>query len=626
MTLVSRLKIVSLIAIFVLACSVLSSQGAENEIKLASYRIDAINWSQIDGSWLCEIKGDSKPAYTMYELFSPHRIIIDIAYGVLSEKAVGLPLEFDNGPVTLIKGKAVTSQDPHVARIELYLVSDNIYSVTNNGNDILVKFESNGDQAGSNGQKKEPKNMISDVKINNTGEKTEIYLLASSAIQAYQSTEIPKEKNHPAKLLVDVADVPAVEHAVPVGDNSPVALVRTENYKGGTRIVLDSASDALFRYSISGQEDGLLITIEPSFADASQVVAGITGLPEAAISKQESSVPKSMVIPAAVTPSTPSPKMVSPVDELDEPEISDFSFAGYNEQKISVDFFKIDLHNVFRLIGEISGRNIVVAEGVNGSLTLALNDVPWDFVLDIILNLKDLAKEERYGTIVISQKSQSFSWPEKAEDNLAIKQGVEAISVTKRLDVPREKLEAQKVMRQAKSLIDSGNHSGALALYEKAFMRQPDSGELAKRIAKLALGSLGLNAKAAHYGQIASSLLPQDKEVALLTALSLANMEKVQDATGYFDLAVSGARPSRQALASYAAFSEQNGSFQMALSLLNKYEALYGTSLETMISKARNYDETDNKAKATEEYKAILLSGYAVPPDLEKYIKARVKE
>ncbi len=63
---------------------------------------------------------------------------------------------------------------------------------------------------------------------------------------------------------------------------------------------------------------------------------------------------------------------------------TDFALAGYTEQRISVDFYKIDLHNVFRLIGEISGRNIVVDEKVNGSLTLALNDVPWDFVLDVI--------------------------------------------------------------------------------------------------------------------------------------------------------------------------------------------------------------------------------------------------
>ena len=304
---------------------------------------------------------------------------------------------------------------------------------------------------------------------------------------------------------------------------------------------------------------------------------------------------------------------------------TDLAFEGYTEQRISVDFYKIDLHNVFRLIGEISGRNIVVDEKVNGSLTLTLNDVPWDFVLDVILNLKDLAKEERFNTIVISEKSDEFSWPQRTQETLAIERR-EAISVTKKMDVPKEKIEGTRYIREAKNLEEAGNDAGALALYEKAFQTWPENGELAKRITYLALVKLGLNAKAAHYGQIAAELLPQDTEVALQAALSLANMERIQEAKSYFDFAVSGARPSRHALATYAAFSEQNGSNEMALALLARFEQLYGTSMETMVSKARIYDKLGDTEKAAQEYQAILLSGYQVPADLEAYIKERLQK
>ncbi|PIP43434.1 MAG: hypothetical protein COX17_07020, partial [Deltaproteobacteria bacterium CG23_combo_of_CG06-09_8_20_14_all_60_8] len=107
----------------------------------------------------------------------------------------------------------------------------------------------------------------------------------------------------------------------------------------------------------------------------------------------------------------------------------ELAFAGYTKERITVDFFKIDLHNVFRLIGEVSGLNIVVDEAVKGSLTLALNDVPWDFALDVILNLKDLQKMERFNTIMILPKDRKIDWPERAVDRLAFKAGESDVAV-----------------------------------------------------------------------------------------------------------------------------------------------------------------------------------------------------
>jgi hypothetical protein len=43
-----------------------------------------------------------------------------------------------------------------------------------------------------------------------------------------------------------------------------------------------------------------------------------------------------------------------------------------------------------------------------------------------------------------------------------------------------------------------------------------------------------------------------------------------------------------------------------------------------MIAYARILDKKGNHAAATEKYKAILLSGYQIPPDLKKYINSRV--
>jgi type IV pilus assembly protein PilQ len=58
----------------------------------------------------------------------------------------------------------------------------------------------------------------------------------------------------------------------------------------------------------------------------------------------------------------------------------------YTGEPISVNLKDVDLKDFFRLIHEISGLNVVLDPGVSGSLTLVLDDVPWDQALSIVLN------------------------------------------------------------------------------------------------------------------------------------------------------------------------------------------------------------------------------------------------
>jgi type IV pilus assembly protein PilQ len=53
----------------------------------------------------------------------------------------------------------------------------------------------------------------------------------------------------------------------------------------------------------------------------------------------------------------------------------------------------VDLKDFFRLIHEISGLNVVLDPNVHGTLTIVLDDVPWDQALDIVLKNNDLARE-----------------------------------------------------------------------------------------------------------------------------------------------------------------------------------------------------------------------------------------
>jgi type IV pilus assembly protein PilQ len=67
--------------------------------------------------------------------------------------------------------------------------------------------------------------------------------------------------------------------------------------------------------------------------------------------------------------------------------------SKYTGEPISVNLKDVDLKDFFRLIHEISGLNVVLDPAVKGSLTLVLDEVPWDQALDIVLQNNGLDKQ-----------------------------------------------------------------------------------------------------------------------------------------------------------------------------------------------------------------------------------------
>jgi type IV pilus secretin PilQ/predicted competence protein len=65
----------------------------------------------------------------------------------------------------------------------------------------------------------------------------------------------------------------------------------------------------------------------------------------------------------------------------------------YTGEPISVNLKDVDLKDFFRLIHEISGLNVVLDPNVKGTLTIVLDDVPWDQALDIVLKNNDLGRQ-----------------------------------------------------------------------------------------------------------------------------------------------------------------------------------------------------------------------------------------
>jgi type IV pilus assembly protein PilQ len=108
------------------------------------------------------------------------------------------------------------------------------------------------------------------------------------------------------------------------------------------------------------------------------------------------------LIPASVHSTQsqePAPQAITPAVNLAAEQQAQQGKQGavagpkYTGEPISVNLKDVDLKDFFRLIHEISGLNVVLDPTVHGTLTVVLDDVPWDQALDIVLKNNDLARE-----------------------------------------------------------------------------------------------------------------------------------------------------------------------------------------------------------------------------------------
>jgi len=112
----------------------------------------------------------------------------------------------------------------------------------------------------------------------------------------------------------------------------------------------------------------------------------------------------------------------------------------YTGEPISVNLKDVDLKDFFRLVHEISGLNVVLDPNVHGTLTIVLDDVPWDQALDIVLKNNDLARELegnvlRIATVETLKKEADARRAQIESEALA----VEKVSVTRFLSYAKAK-------------------------------------------------------------------------------------------------------------------------------------------------------------------------------------------
>ncbi|MGB0237707.1 MAG: type IV pilus secretin PilQ [Cycloclasticus sp.] len=80
-----------------------------------------------------------------------------------------------------------------------------------------------------------------------------------------------------------------------------------------------------------------------------------------------------------------------PLTKQEQEELAAEKFP-YTGEKLSLNFQSIEVRSVLQLLADFTDMNLVASDSVGGSVTLRLNNVPWDQALDIILKSKGLAK------------------------------------------------------------------------------------------------------------------------------------------------------------------------------------------------------------------------------------------
>jgi|HubBroStandDraft_6_1064221.scaffolds.fasta_scaffold79191_2 type IV pilus assembly protein PilQ len=284
---------------------------------------------------------------------------------------------------------------------------------------------------------------IEQVSLAQNGEQTEVNVVGSSKL-TYHVLRL----HNPDRIVLDFAGAHLKTSEKQIASNlDPVKEIRLAQFTPEvSRVVIDLRQPAHFDINASGNAITIAFSAEASKGPTGGAVksspaavpqpADITTTKVSAPDVVPNNVPApAAVLPTALTQTSAALAAPAPVETPHAPEApaakpivaaapapSNGANAGYTEnsqptidtpsaasgaqqaptpapagkysgEPISVNLKDVDLRDFFRLIHEISGLNVVVDPAVKGTLTIVLDDVPWDQALDIVLKNNDLDKQ-----------------------------------------------------------------------------------------------------------------------------------------------------------------------------------------------------------------------------------------
>jgi type IV pilus assembly protein PilQ len=292
-----------------------------------------------------------------------------------------------------------------------------------------------------------PATELREIVVGTEGEGMPRVTLAGDGAFAYETQTL----ENPRRLVVDLKGVTSrlTENQVPVADGG-VIRVRAGQFRRApdavSRVVFDLEDGVA--WSIREQASGLVVEFGP--AEASTAKAATEPAPETAtepaaadpVASSRALAPEAVdaLLRQPALAAEPEPSALrAPQGSYDTKTISSEETV-YSGKRISMNLVDTDIKQIFRLFHEISGLNFVLDPGVDGKVTIVLDNVPWDQALDIILKNNGLDKvlENDVIRIATTQKLASEAAARKAlRENRELE--VEPVTITRTLSYAKAK-------------------------------------------------------------------------------------------------------------------------------------------------------------------------------------------
>lgn len=304
------------------------------------------------------------PKVSGYTIEKPARIALDLP-GVTSDLK---SKRHDLGTGNARSATVVEAKDR--ARVVINLTQLVGYTTETRGNTLFVRIGDNGDSnvfagnaqttaTGASVNKNGMKVVNVDFRRGDQGE-GQVQIALSDA---RASANIRREGS---KIIADLEGVTlpeALSRRLDVGDfATPVRFIDSRSEGGSARIIIEPIS-AQFDY-LAYQTDKLL-------------------------SINISDIPK----------------------DAKAETVKQFPFTG---EKLSLNFQNIEVRTVLQLIADFTGLNLVASDSVGGSITLRLQNVPWDQALDLVLKTKGLGQRQM-GSVLLIAPAEEIAAREKVE-------------------------------------------------------------------------------------------------------------------------------------------------------------------------------------------------------------------
>jgi type IV pilus assembly protein PilQ len=235
---------------------------------------------------------------------------------------------------------------------------------------------------------------VQDLAVMEERGQTTLRVKFSNAVTQYRHFALAQ----PARIVLDVfgpaRQMPDVDTFR--SETHWLSVMRLSSGEGHLRLIMEIAAAEAPAYAIEPDNGGLKVVLGPvnpqhtAKKDLQLVQNG---------RRIDSTSAQASVAASAARAATPEAKAAAVAKG---PKV-------YSGQKISLDFKDADIKNVFRLLAEVSGLNIVVTDEVKKRVTVRLVDVPWDQALDLLVDTNGLGKEQMGNVVRISTAAQMKS-------------------------------------------------------------------------------------------------------------------------------------------------------------------------------------------------------------------------